>query len=221
MKNWEKIRILITLAVFSAGILLISNLAATKLWDFCGIAVDGGVLIFPLSYIIGDLIIELYDKKVANYIIYIGFGLNLLAVLVFWAVGVLPEYASWNGQEAYQTILGFAPRVIFGSLIAYLTSGLMNNLVFERIRARTGDAKMWVRFLGSSAVAHLFDSLIFETVAFLGVLSFEEFLVQAGFAYLAGIILEIILTPISYWVVKKLRKYEIRDKINAEETRRN
>ena len=211
MKNAKKIRVLILLATLSASILMISNIVAVKLWDFFGIAVDGGIIVFPLTYVLGDLIMELYGKKIANYIIYMSFFVNVLAVLIFAMVGLLPEYAGWGNQEAYNTILGFMPRVAMASLMAFVLSGLMNNYIFEKIKKRTGEKKLWMRFIGSSLVAKFVDSLIFETIAFLGVLSFSEFLAQAGFAYFAGVLLEIVLIPVSYFVVKKLKKYEISD----------
>lgn len=209
MKNAEKLKVLTIFAAVSASVLIISNIAAVKLWNFFGIPVDGGIIIFPLSYIVGDLIVELYGRKMANNIIYTSLGMNILAVLVFLLVGILPAYAGWDGQSSYEMILGFTPRIIAGSLAAYLVSGLINNFVFEKIKKKFGEKKIFVRFIGSSVVAKFFDSLIFETVAFLGVLSVPEFFAQAGFAYLASIILETLLAPISCAISKRLKKYEI------------
>ena len=211
MKDFKKLKVLIFLATLSAGVLVISNIVAAKLWNLAGISVDGGLLIFPLSYVLGDLMVELYGKKIANYVIYVGLCLNIVAVVVFGLVGLLPAYAGWSGQAAYEEILGFVPRIVAGSLVAYLLSGVLNNWVFEKIRQKTGEKKLWLRFLGSSAVAKLVDSLIFEIVAFLGVLSFGEFLAQATFAYLVGLVLETVLVPVSYFCVRRLRKYGIQD----------
>lgn len=206
MSKDTRLKGLVVLAIGSAGVLLISNLTATKLWDFCGIPVDGGILIFPLSYIIGDVVVELYGKKMADYIIKISFGLNLLAVITFLLVGLLPAYADWQGQAAYMAIFGFVPRVVLGSFVAYVLSGLMNNLIFVKIKQRTGDKKLWLRTIGSSVVAKLVDITIFETIAFLGVLSIEDFWRQAIFAYVAGMALEIVFTPLTYLVVRVGRK---------------
>ncbi|MDO4759479.1 MAG: queuosine precursor transporter [Candidatus Saccharibacteria bacterium] len=205
--NERRLKTLIYLATLSAGVLLISNLAAVKLWDFAGVAVDGGIVVFPLSYILTDVIMEIFGRKVARSVIWAGFFLNLLAVIIFGVVGSLPAFVGWNGQEAFWEILGFVPRIVAGSLLAYVSSQLLNNLVFEKIKQRTGQKYLCVRTLGSSAVAHLLDVLIFETVAFMGVLAWSDFLKQAGFAYLAGMILEVILTPLTYIVVKFLKKY--------------
>ena len=211
MKDLKKIKIMLFLTALSASILVISNIVAVKLWDFCGIAVDGGIAIFPLSYIIGDVVMELYGKKIGDHVVFVGFLINILAVLVFLLVGALPEYPGWGGQESYTAILGFTPRIVIGSLAGYITSGLVNNFVFTKIKKRTGEKYLFVRSLGSSLIARVFDILLFDTIAFLGVLSFSEFCSQVAFAYGAGIVLEILLTPLTYLVVKVLKKYEIRD----------
>ena len=169
---------LIYLTAISAGILLISNLAATKLWNMFGIAVDGGILCFPISYILGDIIIEFYGKKVAKSVIFSSLLLNILAALVF-----------------------------IGSLTAYFFSQFSNNFIFEKIKKKTGSKLFLVRALGSSIVAHFLDSLVFETIAFLGVLPFNDFLNQALFAYLLGLGLELILSPIELLIVAKVRPF--------------
>lgn len=200
------------LTALSASVLVISNIVAVKLWNFCGIAVDGGIAIFPLSYIIGDVVMELYGKKIGDHVVFVGFAINIMAVLVFLLVGALPEYPGWGGQESYNAILGFTPRIVIGSLAGYVTSGLVNNFVFAKIKKRTGEKYLFLRSLGSSMIAKVFDILLFDTIAFLGVLSFSEFCSQVAFAYGAGIVLEILLTPLTYLVVKALKKYEVRDK---------
>lgn len=211
-ENFEKkINLLLVFAILSAGILTISNIVAVKLWDFFGIAVDGGIVIFPITYILGDIIVELYGEKRANFIVWLGFLLNIVAVLIFLLVGILPAYEGWNVQESYEKILFFTPRIVVGSLIAYLFSGLINNKMFEKIRKKTGEKHLWMRTLGSSFVAKIFDNIIFKTIAFYGLLSFPEFVSQLIFAYVASVVLEILLTPITYFVVGKLKKYGFSD----------
>ena len=196
---------LIYLTAISAGILLISNLAATKLWNMFGIAVDGGILCFPISYILGDIIIEFYGKKVAKSVIFSSILLNILAALVFWAVCSLPPFTGTEEmQNSIVNVLGFAPRIILGSLTAYFFSQFSNNYIFDKIKQKTGSKLFLVRALGSSAVAHFLDSLVFETVAFLGVLPFNDFLNQAIFAYLLGLGLELILSPLELLIVLKV-----------------
>lgn len=206
MSNFKQ-RTLILMCALSVGALLISNLAAIKLWNLNGIAVDGGILVFPLTYILSDLIVEFYGKKHAQQIVFAGFLINLLAILVFWAVIALPAYPGWNLQEAYSQVLGFTPRIVLGSLAAYIVSNLFNNTLFIYLKEKQGIfAKSFIaRALGSSAFARILDSAIFETIAFLGVLSFSEFLRQAVFAYVMGMLLEILLSPLEAFCARCLR----------------
>lgn len=206
MTNFKQ-KMLIYFAAISAGTLLISNIAAVKLWNLFGIAVDGGVIVFPLTYIIGDLIIEFYGKKTAKNIIFAGFTVNIIAMIVFYIVIFLPPYDGWNMQEAFAGVLGFAPRIMIGSLIAYVCSNLLNNRIFTKLKNSHGlfASSFIARALGSSVFAHMIDSALFETIAFIGVLPFNEFLAQAVFAYFLGIGFEIILSPIEAFIANKLK----------------
>lgn len=204
--NQKKLRLLIYFTALSAGALLISNLSAIKLWNLGGIAVDGGLVLFPLTYILGDLTIELFGKKNARSVILAGFLVNVIAIFVFYAVIALPPYPGWDMQEAFASVLGFSPRIILGSLTGYLLSNFLNNYLFLKMKnSNTIFARSFIaRALGSSAFAHIVDSAAFETIAFLGVLSFQEFVAQAVFAYVLGMLLELILSPIEAWIEKKL-----------------
>lgn len=202
-----KMKLLIYFAALSASTLLISNLAAVKLWNFFGIAVDGGVVLFPITYIIGDLIVEFYGKKIAKNIIIAGFLVNVIAIVVFYIVIALPAYDGWNMQEALSMVLGFTPRIIIGSLIAYICSNLFNNFMFTHLKNGNGifASSFIARALGSSAFAHIIDCLIFETIVFLGILPFNAFLAQAGFAYVLGIGFEVVFSPIEAMIAKHVR----------------
>lgn len=206
MPNFKQ-KLLLYFATISVSTLLISNLAAIKLWNFFGIAVDGGVVVFPLTYIIGDLIVEFYGKKTAKNIIVAGFLINILAIIVFYIVIALPAYDGWNMQNAYASVFGFTPRIILGSLLAYVCSNLLNNVIFMKLKNHDGIfAKSFIaRALGSSAFAHILDAFIFETIAFLGVLPFHEFLAQAIFAYVLGISFEVIFSPAEAIIAKSLK----------------
>lgn len=147
-------------------------------------------------------------KKMARSIVYAGFAINIIAVLVFWAVIALPAYPGWDMQDAYSMVLGFSPRIIFGSLGGFLCSNLLNNYLFVRMKQGNGlFARSFIaRALGSSAFAHILDTVVFETIAFFGVLSFGEFLAQAVFAYILGMGLELILSPLEAWIESYLSR---------------
>ena len=214
MSNF-KLKLLIYFAAVSASALLISNLAAVKLWNFFGIAVDGGVVVFPITYIIGDLIVEFYGKKNAKNIILAGFFINILALIVFYIVIALPPYDGWTMQNALASVLGFTPRIIIGSLSAYVCSNILNNYIFTKMKTGNGlfASSFIARALGSSAFAHIIDCVIFETVAFIGVLTFKEFLAQAAFAYVIGIGFEILFSPMEAWIAEKLRGKMTNDEV--------
>ncbi len=208
MSNTKQ-KLLIYFAAISAGTLLISNLAALKLWDFFGIAVSGGVVVFPLTYIISDCIVEFYGKKTAKTIIFSGFLVNILAILAFYLIIALPAYSGWRMQTSLQDILVFTLRIIIASLIAYVCSNLFNNYIFVNMKNSNGIfARSFIaRALASSAFAHFIGSAIFETIAFLGVLAFHEFVIQAFFAYVLSFGCELILSPLEAWIVKKAKRY--------------
>lgn len=170
---------------------------------------DGGLVLFPLTYILGDLIIEIFGKKISRTVILSGFAINLIAVVVFYIVIALPPYPGWEMQEAYASVLGFSPRIILGSLSGYLLSNLLNNTLF--VKMKNSDslfARSFIaRALGSSVFAHILDTAVFETIAFLGVLSFQEFLAQAIFAYVLGMGLELVLSPLEAWIERRLKLY--------------
>ncbi|MFR6607619.1 MAG: queuosine precursor transporter [[Clostridium] innocuum] len=182
---------------------------------FFGIAVDGGVVVFPITYIIGDLIVEFYGKKIAKNIILAGFFINILAIIVFYIVIALPPYEGWTMQAAMASVLGFTPRIIIGSLTAYVCSNFLNNYIFTRLKNGNGffASSFIARALGSSAFAHIIDCVIFETIAFIGVLTFQEFLAQAVFAYVLGIGFEIVFSPIEAFIANLLRGKITDDKL--------
>lgn len=210
MKNDKKtIQLLILITALSSGTLLISNLSAVKLWDLFGIAVDGGLVLFPLSYILGDITIELFDKRIAKSVVLSGFLINIVAVFVFYIVIALPAYPGWDMQEAYASVIVFSPRIIFGSLAGFVLSSFLNNYLFVKMKqSNSFFAKSFIaRALASSVFAHIADSATFEFIAFFGVLPFNEFLAQAVFAYVLGLGIEFILSPIEVAIEKALKKW--------------
>ena len=208
----KRVWLLIGLAVAAAGTLFVANLSAVKIWGLplggMLIPVDGGIVIFPLSYIVADLTVQMYGEKTANWVALISAGFCLVAVLTLWVVGLLPGYPGWEYAEAYAAIFGFTPRIILGSLAGYLAGAVVNNRVFELVRRRFGDTNKTygLRALISSWVGKVFDVGLFEIIAFCGILPMGEFLTQAVFAYFAGVALELVLYPLSKLIVVKLRR---------------
>jgi len=192
----------------SATVLIVSNLASVKMFDFFGTGLvwDGGAILFPLSYVLGDVITEIYGFDKAKRVVLISLAMNLIAALTLFAVQLLPPGQGWDNQAAYESILGFFPRIMFGSLIAFATGQILNNYVFAKIKVRTEGKHLWIRALGSSLVGDLVDTLIFTTIAFLGTVSTGQFVGLIIIAYVSKIVGEVILLPVTYRTVKFMKK---------------
>lgn len=201
------------------GLLLISNIAATKPIQFgpevmlgpvqlLPIVADGGAFLFPLTYILGDVLAEVYGLRRARRTIFIGFGLAAVMSLCFLAVGAAPAAASWPNQEAWSTVLGFVWRISLASLLGYLAGQLLNAWVLVKIRERTGDKALWARLLGSTVVGEFADTAIFCTVAFAGVMTSAELLNYTVVGFVYKVLVELCLLPLTYLVIRTVRRRE-------------
>ena len=159
-----------TISVFFVSVLLISNIASTKIVDLRWFTFDGGTLLFPLSYIFGDILTEVYGYKKARGVIWLGFFMALLMSLIFIIVGKLPSASGWNNQNAYDLILGLTPRIVFASLLAYSVGEFSNSFVLAKMKIWTKGKWLWTRTIGSTIVGEFFDSVIFILIAFSGIL---------------------------------------------------
>jgi uncharacterized integral membrane protein (TIGR00697 family) len=195
------------LAIFAA-LLLISNISAVKLIQFGPVITDGGAFLFPLVYVIGDILAEVYGFKATRRAILTGFCISILAALTFWVVQIAPYPADWTNQDAFSSVLGFVPRIVLASVAGFLAGQLLNAYILVRIKARFGEGKLWARLIGSTVVGEFADTLIFCTIAFYGVISGAEFLSYVIFGYLYKTLIEIFLLPITYPVIGFVKKFE-------------
>jgi uncharacterized integral membrane protein (TIGR00697 family) len=190
------------------GLLLISNIGAVKLIEFGPIITDGGVFLFPLVYIAGDILSEVYGFKAARKAIFIGFAMSILAALTFWLVQISPPAEAWGNQEAFESVLGFVPRIVLASVAGYLVGQLLNAWVLVKIKERTQEKALWLRLLGSTAVGEFADTIVFCTIAFYGVITGEEFLIYVAFGFAYKTLVEIVLLPVSYAVIGWVKRRE-------------
>lgn len=208
----------LVVALFCA-FLLISNVAATKLIEFgpdwsgsalpiLPIITDGGAFLFPLTYILGDVLTEVYGFARAKRAIWIGFACSVVASLTFWLVDSAPPAADWPNQAAWHAVLGFVPRIVLASLLAYLAGQLLNAWVLEKIKARTGGKRLWARLLGSTVVGELADTAIFCLVAFGGTISAPSMVNYIVVGYLYKTIIEVVLLPLTYRVIAWVKAHE-------------
>ncbi|MBN1657523.1 MAG: queuosine precursor transporter [Anaerolineae bacterium] len=195
------------LALFVA-VLLISNVASTKIVDLGPFTFDGGTLLFPVSYIFGDVLTEVYGYRRSRRVIWAGFGSAALMAAVLVVVGALPPAEGWEYQEAYQAILGTTPRIVLGSLIAYFAGEFSNSYVLARMKVYTQGRWLWTRTIGSTLVGEGVDTLLFVTIAFAGTLPWGLFwsIVLSNYVFKVG--LEVAMTPATYRIVSFLKAHE-------------
>ena len=196
------------IAAIFCSLLLISNIGATKFIDFGPIKTDGGAFLFPLTYILGDLLTEVYGFKAARRIIFTGFGIGILAGLTFWLVQISPAADGWENQAAFESILGFVPQIVAASVLAFLCGQLSNSWTLVWIKQRTNGNKLWARLIGSTIVGELVDTFVFTLVASLGRLNLSEFLNYLATGYVYKTMYEVILLPITYRVISAVKKHE-------------
>ncbi len=200
-----------TLSVFFVSVLLISNVASSKIVDFGWFTFDGGTLLFPLSYIFGDILTEVYGYKNSRGVIWLGFFCTFVMAVIFIIVGKLPPAPGWDNQAAYDAILGLTPRIVAASLIAYFCGEFSNSFVLAKMKIFTKGKWLWTRTIGSTVVGELVDSALFIVIAFLGVLPNSLLLTLIISNYIFKTAVEVVFTPITYKVVGFLKKNERED----------
>ena len=181
------------------GILIISNIAATKLITFGP---------FPLAYVIGDILSEVYGFRAAKRAILLGFAMAILAALTFYVVQISPSPAEYTNQEAYEAVLGFVPRIVLASVSGYLAGQLLNSYVLVKIKERTKEKHLWARLIGSTVVGELADTLVFCTIAFYGIITGAEFANYVIVGYVYKTLLEVVLLPITYPLIGYIKRRE-------------
>jgi len=195
-------------------VLLLSNIVAVKpvrLFNFLHLDLDGGTLLFPISYIFGDVLVEVYGYARSRRVIWMGFGFNLLAALLFWVIVMLPPSPEWQMQSAFAMILGQTPRIVAGSLIAFWCGEFVNSYVMAKLKIFTGGQFLWTRTISSTIAGQAVDTILFQTIAFAGVWDTSLLLRVILWNYTAKVLYEALATPITYAVVGFLKKAEQED----------
>ncbi|MBI5649086.1 MAG: queuosine precursor transporter [Chloroflexi bacterium] len=191
--------------------LIVSNIIAAKIVSVNGIIMSAAIVIFPISYIFGDILTEVYGYAKARQIIWIGFACNALAVIAMQIGGVLPPAEFWTGQDAYQTILGTTPRLLLASLIAFLAGEFINSFVLAKLKIVTRGRWLWSRTISSTLVGQGFDTIVFTIIAFTGVLGSGEMVNITITEWLLKSAYEALATPFTYAIVNYLKRVEHED----------
>ena len=196
------------------AVLLISNLASSAKIVMLGPFVyDGGTLLFPLSYIFGDILTEVYGYKCAKRTIWIGFLASLLMAATVWGVGLLPGETEWSirvGQQAYDNVLSATLRIVIASLVAYLAGSFANSYILARLKVMTQGRWLWIRTIGSTVVGQAIDTLLFVLIAFAFAEGFSPSMLISIIVsnYLFKVGIEVLFTPLTYAVTDWLKRSE-------------
>lgn len=198
--------ILVVLATLFTTCLLVANILAVKLISIGGWIVPAGVIAYPLTFLFTDVITELYGRRTASKVVWVGFGANLLMVILIFSGKLLPSAPFWEGQPAYESILGMVPRIVLASMVAYLISQHHDVFAFHFWRKKTKSRFLWLRNNASTMVSQALDTGIFITIAFWGTVStgiltnmlLTQYLIKLGIAALD--------TPFCYLLVGLLKE---------------
>ena len=190
------------------AVLLISNIASTKIVQLWKFTFDGGTILFPLSYIFGDILTEVYGYRKSRRVIWIGFFCAFLMSLTLGLIGIIKPAQGWALQDAYMKILGQTPRIVAASLIAYFTGEFSNSFVLAKMKVFTKGKWLWTRTIGSTVVGEGVDTMLFVLIAFSGIYEWYLVFLIIISNYIFKVGLEIILTPVTYQVVAFLKQKE-------------
>jgi len=188
--------------------LITANIIAVKLISIFGLVLPAAIIIFPLSYILGDILTEVYGYRRARQVIWLGFACNLIMVVAIWLGQVLPAASFWDGQAAYQRILGYTPRILAASFLAYLVGEFTNSFILAKMKILTNGRLLWTRTIGSTLVGQGFDSFVFITLAFMGTIPLRGLVLAIVTQWIAKTFYEVAMTPVTYVVVNFLKKKE-------------
>jgi uncharacterized integral membrane protein (TIGR00697 family) len=188
--------------------LITSNIIAVKLVNIFGLVLPAAIIIFPISYIFGDVLTEVYGYHQARRVIWLGFFCNLITVVAIWLGQILPAASFWEGQAAYERILGYTPRLLGASFLAYLVGEFANSFVMAKMKIATSGRWLWTRTIGSTLVGQGLDSLVFMTLAFIGTIPLTVLVGAIVVQWLSKSAYEAMITPLTYVVVNFLKKRE-------------
>ncbi|MDP2655630.1 MAG: queuosine precursor transporter [bacterium] len=196
------------IGILFVAVLMISNTVAVKLIAIGPFIFAGAIFIFPISYIFGDVLTEVYGYRATRKIIWSGFVALILMSLAYVFVQYLPAASFWTGQEAYATILGLVPRIVAGSIIAFFLGEFCNSFVLSRMKVWMNGKSLWMRTIGSTIVGEGVDTIVFVLIAFYGTLPLAALFTVIWSGYLFKVTYEVIATPITYLIVGWLKRAE-------------
>ncbi len=196
------------IACLFVAVLIVSNIASAKVNAVHGFNFDGGTVLFPIAYIFDDILTEVYGYARSRRIIWLGFISLVFMAATLAVVQYLPAAKDWTNQAAYEAVLGFVPRLVLASIIAYLCGEFTNSFTLAKMKISTEGKYLWMRTIGSTVVGEAVDSLIFSMIAFYGTMPLTEILNLIGTIYVFKVVYEIVATPLTYRVIAFLKRAE-------------
>ena len=193
-------------AVLFVTTLLVSNIVSVKIVSVGWLTFDAGTVLFPLAYIVGDIITEVYGYRRMRRLIYNGVAALALMTLTFWVVQLLPADSSWTGQTAFESTLVW--RLAIGSVVALFVGEIMNAYVMGRMKVASRGRGLWWRMIGSSAAGSALDTVIFSTIAFAGTMPMASFWQLIITVFLIKMVVEIMVSPLTMRLIARVKKYE-------------
>jgi queuosine precursor transporter len=190
------------------AVLLVSNLVAPKLVSWGPFVFSGAQLLFPITYIFGDIFTEVYGYAGSRRAIWNGFLASILLTCLSAIIIALPSAPEWKAQEAYRTVLGSMPRIVIASLLAYWCGEFANSFVMARMKVLSNGKYLWMRTIGSTVVGQAVDTVIVVTIIFAGSVPLSTMLVLMVSGYGGKVIYEALATPLTYAAVNWLKRVE-------------
>lgn len=216
MEKERYTKLFIILCTVSITLLLVSNIVATKTVMAFGMVFAAADVIFPITYILGDIFTEVYGFNKAKFVIWLSFLCNLIMVIGFYIAIIIPGSPDFSNQQAMEVILGSTPRVLIASFLAYVFGNLANSFIMSRMKVKMQGRYLPIRTIGSTVVGELIDTTIFVPIVFVGVLDGITILNMIISVFLIKLSFEVILTPITYNLIKFIKEKEGIDTYDKE-----
>lgn len=197
----------IIMALF-VTVLLVSNTVAVKITHIGPFYFDGATILFPIAYIFGDILTEVYGYKRSRVVVWTGFLACIIMSFVYWLVGMLPSAEDWHAQSSYMAILGQTPRIVAASMAAYLCGEFVNAYILAKMKVATRGRYLWSRTIGSTIVGQGVDTVIFVVIAFTGIIPGNLLLYMILSNYIFKTAFEVLATPLTYAAVGYVKKVE-------------
>jgi uncharacterized integral membrane protein (TIGR00697 family) len=201
-------RFVIIVAVYVTA-LITANIISVKVIGFGSVVMPAAIIIFPLSYIFGDILTEVYGYRWARRVIWLGFACNLIFVFFAYMGQLLPAASFWTGQEAYESILGYAPRLLIASFTGYLAGEFVNSFIMAKMKVATKGRWLWARTIGSTVFGQGLDTALFIVIAYVGTASFFPLMIL--YHWIIKVAIEALATPLTYKAVNYLKRKENMD----------